>query len=158
VLMNGYTWHARFHNRSDRARKVLEYSYVHAWMKTMYEFSDLSPHVQDLIMRSHNRRQLFGVPEPGQSEWARRFEGSPAYTAAEGGEAMEGGGANVCARGGRRGIMRRRAWSGGGLSRRQGWYRGSPPFQRRAPLAIQCRPSRAGWTRYTKRLLPFDAP
>ncbi|OGG49740.1 MAG: hypothetical protein A3F84_22840 [Candidatus Handelsmanbacteria bacterium RIFCSPLOWO2_12_FULL_64_10] len=83
VLMNGYTWHARFHNRSDRPRKVLEYSYVHAWMKTMYEFKDLSPHVQELVMRSHNRRQLFGVPGPEQSDWGRRFEGCSPYRPVE---------------------------------------------------------------------------
>ena len=79
VLMNGYTWHARFHNRSDRPRKVLEYSYIHSWMKTQYEFSDLSPHVQELVMKSHNRRQLFGVPEPGVSDWERRLEGCEPY-------------------------------------------------------------------------------
>lgn len=74
VLMNGYTWHARFHNRSDRPRKVIESSYIHAWMKTQYNFNDLSPHVQSLIMASHNRRQLFGVPEPERSDWERRLE------------------------------------------------------------------------------------
>jgi protein involved in ribonucleotide reduction len=62
---------------------VLEYSYVHAWMKTMYEFKDLSPHVQELVMKSHNRRQLFGVPEPGQSDWGRRFEGCAPYRPVE---------------------------------------------------------------------------
>jgi ectoine hydroxylase-related dioxygenase (phytanoyl-CoA dioxygenase family) len=79
VLMNGYTWHARFHNRSDRPRKVLEYSYIHAWMKTQYEFSDFSLQVQSLIMASHNRRQLFGVPEPGVRYWERRLEGCDLY-------------------------------------------------------------------------------
>ena len=83
VLMNGYTWHARFHNRSDQPRKVLEYSYVHSWMKTQFEFSDLSPHVQELVMASHNRRQLFGVPEPGQSDWERRLEGCASYREVE---------------------------------------------------------------------------
>ena len=75
VLMSGYTWHARFHNRSDRPRKVIEASYIHAWMKTQYTFDDLSPRVQALILKSHNRRQLFGVPEPGRSDWERRVEG-----------------------------------------------------------------------------------
>jgi phytanoyl-CoA hydroxylase len=79
VLMNGYTWHARFHNRGDRPRKVLEYSYIHSWMKTQYDFRQLSPHVQGLIMASHDRRQLFGVPEPGRSDWERRFEGAAPY-------------------------------------------------------------------------------
>lgn len=79
VFFNGYTWHARFHNRSTQPRKVLEYSYVHSWMKTMYEFDDFSPHVQEVILKSHNRRQLFGVPEPGQSDWKRRLEGCPPY-------------------------------------------------------------------------------
>lgn len=83
VLFNGYTWHTRFHNRSDQPRKVLEYSYIHSWMKTMYEFDELSPHVQELILKSHNRRQLFGVPEPGQSDWERRLEGAPTYQAVE---------------------------------------------------------------------------
>jgi ectoine hydroxylase-related dioxygenase (phytanoyl-CoA dioxygenase family) len=59
VLFNGYSWHA--------------------WMKTMYEFDDLSPHVQASIMKSHNRRQLFGIPEPGLSDWERRLEGSSPY-------------------------------------------------------------------------------
>ncbi len=83
VLMNGYTWHARFHNRSDTPRKVLEYSYIHAWMKTQLEFSELSPHVQERVMASHNRRQLFGVPEPGQSDWGRRLEGCAPYREVE---------------------------------------------------------------------------
>jgi ectoine hydroxylase-related dioxygenase (phytanoyl-CoA dioxygenase family) len=83
VLFNGYTWHARFHNRSNQPRKVLEYSYIHSWMKTMYEFDELSPHLQALILKSHNRRQLFGVPEPGQSDWERRLEGASAYQAVE---------------------------------------------------------------------------
>jgi ectoine hydroxylase-related dioxygenase (phytanoyl-CoA dioxygenase family) len=83
VLMNGYTWHARFHNRSDRPRKVLEYSYIHSWMKTMYDFRALSSHVQELIMASHNRRQLFGVPEPGRSDWERRFEEAAPYRSLE---------------------------------------------------------------------------
>ena len=73
VLMNGYTWHARFHNRSNIPRKVLEYSYIHAWMKTQYEFSDFSEHVQQLIMASHNRRQLFGVPDPNVQDYERRL-------------------------------------------------------------------------------------
>jgi phytanoyl-CoA hydroxylase len=73
VLMNGYTWHARFHNRSTRPRKVIEASYIHAWMKTQFDFNDWSPHVQSLIMASHNRQQLFGVPNPQQSDWERRL-------------------------------------------------------------------------------------
>jgi ectoine hydroxylase-related dioxygenase (phytanoyl-CoA dioxygenase family) len=75
VLMNGYTWHARFHNQSDRPRKVLEYSYIHSWMKTQYDVADFLPHVQALIAESHNRRQLFGVAEPGVAGWERRLEG-----------------------------------------------------------------------------------
>ncbi len=73
VLMNGFTWHARFHNGSDIPRKVLEYSYIHSWMKTQYEFSNFSEHVQQLIMSSHNRRQLFGVSEPGIQDFERRL-------------------------------------------------------------------------------------
>ena len=73
VLMNGFTWHARFHNGSDIPRKVLEYSYIHSWMKTQYEFSKFSEHVQQLIMSSHNRRQLFGVSEPGIQDFERRL-------------------------------------------------------------------------------------
>ena len=73
VLMNGYTWHARFHNRSTRPRKVIESSYIHAWMKTQHDFKGLSPHVQSRIMASHNRRQLFGIPDPVRSNWERRL-------------------------------------------------------------------------------------
>lgn len=83
VLMNGYTWHARFHNRSDQPRKVIESSYIHAWMKTQFEFDDLAPHVQKQIMASHNRRQLFGVPEPGKTNWQRRLENSTPYQSVE---------------------------------------------------------------------------
>ncbi|MDA0840205.1 MAG: phytanoyl-CoA dioxygenase family protein [Planctomycetota bacterium] len=73
VLMSGYTWHARFHNRSDHARKVLESSYIHFWMKTQYELNDFKPEVQERILASHNLRQLFGVQEPGVSDWERRL-------------------------------------------------------------------------------------
>ncbi|MCZ6635143.1 MAG: phytanoyl-CoA dioxygenase family protein [bacterium] len=83
VLMNGYTWHARFHNRSDQPRKVIESSYIHAWMKTQFEFAALSPHVQEQILSSHNRRQLFGVPEPGQTDWQRRLENSAPHQPVE---------------------------------------------------------------------------
>jgi ectoine hydroxylase-related dioxygenase (phytanoyl-CoA dioxygenase family) len=83
VLMNGYTWHARFHNNSDTPRRVIESSYIHAWMKTQFEFDDLSTRVQEQILSSHNRRQLFGVPEPGQTDWQRRLEDSPPYQPVE---------------------------------------------------------------------------
>ena len=73
VLMNGYTWHARFHNRSTRPRKVIEASYIHAWMKTQFDFNDLAPQVQARIMACHNRRQLLGVPDPQQGNWQRRL-------------------------------------------------------------------------------------
>lgn len=52
-------------------------------MKTQYAFGDFSPHVQELIQASHNRRQLFGVPEPGRSDWERRLEGCAEYRAVE---------------------------------------------------------------------------
>ena len=83
VLMNGYTWHARFHNGSDTPRKAIESSYIHAWMKTQFEFDDLSPRVQKIILADHNRRQLFGVPEPVQTDWQRRLENSSPYQPVE---------------------------------------------------------------------------
>jgi phytanoyl-CoA hydroxylase len=90
VLMNGYTWHARFHNQSIVPRQVIESSYIHAWMKNQYQFDDFSPRLQKRILASHNRRQLFGVPTPeapnsknsatpGQSDWQRRLEDGPPY-------------------------------------------------------------------------------
>ena len=79
VLFNGYCWHARFHNRSNSDRKVLEYSYVRSWMKTQYDYRDLPASIQQRITQSHNRRQLFGVPEPGVSDWERRLEGGEPY-------------------------------------------------------------------------------
>ena len=79
VLMNGYTWHARFHNQSATPRKIIESSYIHAWMKAQYQFDDFSARLQERILASHNRRQLFGVPEPGQTDWQRRLEDSPPY-------------------------------------------------------------------------------
>ena len=79
VLMNGYTWHARFHNGSDTPRKVIESSYIHAWMKTQFGFDDLSPHAREIIMADHNRRQLFVVPDPDQTDWQRRLKGSESY-------------------------------------------------------------------------------
>ena len=74
VLMNGYTWHARFPNRSDGPRKVLEQSYIHFWMKQQYEFTDFVPETQEQIFESHTLRQLLGVPEPGKTDWERRLE------------------------------------------------------------------------------------
>lgn len=79
VLMNGYTWHARFHNKSNMPRKAIESSYIHAWMKTQFQFDDLLPHVQEKILTSHNRRQLFGIPQTGQLDWQRRLENCPPY-------------------------------------------------------------------------------
>lgn len=83
VLMNGYTWHARFHNKSAVPRKSIESSYIHAWMKTQFEFDDLLPHVQKKILRSHNLRQLFGIPQAGQNDWQRRLEDSVPYEPVE---------------------------------------------------------------------------
>ncbi|MDA0711579.1 MAG: phytanoyl-CoA dioxygenase family protein [bacterium] len=79
VLMNGYTWHARFHNNSDVPRRIVESSYIHAWMKTQFEFGKLTPRIQEKILSSHNRRQLFGVAEHGLSDWERRLEGIARY-------------------------------------------------------------------------------
>lgn len=76
VLFNGYCWHARFHNRSTQNRKVLEYSYVHSWMRTGYDYRDFPNHIQQLMTQSHDRRQLFGIPEPGVKDWERRLEGT----------------------------------------------------------------------------------
>lgn len=75
VLFNGYCWHARFHNRSKLDRKVLEYSYVRSWMKTMYDYRKLPAPIRERITGTHDRRQLFGVPEPGVSDWERRLGG-----------------------------------------------------------------------------------
>ena len=83
VLFNGYCWHARFHNRSNCDREVLEYSYVHSWMRTAYDYKDMLPHTQQLMTQSHDRRQLFGVPEPGVGDWERRLEGSEPYVPIE---------------------------------------------------------------------------
>jgi ectoine hydroxylase-related dioxygenase (phytanoyl-CoA dioxygenase family) len=88
VLMNGYTWHARFHNRSDTPRQVIESSYIHTWMKTQYQFEDFSPHLQKRILACHNRRQLFGAPVPEATndqttDWQRRLEDCPPYRPVE---------------------------------------------------------------------------
>jgi len=83
VLMNGYTWHARFHNKSDHPRKTIESSYIHAWMKTQFEFDDLSPCIQKQILSSHNRRQLFGVPGPDQTDWQRRLNNCSSHQPVE---------------------------------------------------------------------------
>ncbi len=83
VLMNGYTWHARFHNKSNMPRKVIESSYIHAWMKTQFQVEDFSPAIQEKILSTHNLRQLLGVPEPGQTDWQRRLQNSPSYQPVE---------------------------------------------------------------------------
>jgi phytanoyl-CoA hydroxylase len=83
VLFNGYCWHARFHNRSNCDREVLEYSYVHSWMRAQYDYRDMPPHIQQLMTQSHDRRQLFGVPEPGLDDWERRLECSDPYVPIE---------------------------------------------------------------------------
>tara|TARA_B100000686_G_scaffold349899_1_gene444365 strand:- start:97 stop:876 length:780 start_codon:yes stop_codon:yes gene_type:complete len=86
VLFNGYCWHARFHNRSTQDRKVLEYSYVHSWMRTRYDYRDFPEHIQQSMTQSHDRRQLFGVPEPGVNDWERRLEGDERYETVEKGD------------------------------------------------------------------------
>ena len=74
LLFNGYCWHARFHNRSQLDRIVLEYSYVHSWMRAQYDWREMPPDIREAVTRTHNRRQLFGVPEPGFSDLERRLE------------------------------------------------------------------------------------
>ena len=86
VLFNGYCWHARFHNRSGVERKVLEYSYCHSWMNTMYDYRELPDHIQQAMLKTHDRRQLFGVPEPEVNDWHRRLEGEIQHLAAQVGE------------------------------------------------------------------------
>lgn len=83
VLMNGYTWHARFHNQSTIPRKVIESSYIHSWMKTQFEFENFLPHIQEKILASHNLRQLFGLAQDGQSDWGRRLEGVTPFQSVE---------------------------------------------------------------------------
>ena len=52
-------------------------------MRTAYDYKDMLPHTQQLMTQSHDRRQLFGVPEPGVGDWERRLEGSEPYVPIE---------------------------------------------------------------------------
>ena len=56
LLFNGYFWHPRFHNRSQLDRIVLEYSYVHSWIRAQYDWREMPPDIREAVTRTHNRR------------------------------------------------------------------------------------------------------
>jgi len=78
VLLNGNLWQARTRNRSGAPQRLLEYTYVHCWMRQA--LPDLSPHATEVASSSHNLAQLFGIrtdPMDSKWYWGRRVEGYP---------------------------------------------------------------------------------
>lgn len=71
ILFNTHVLHMAEANHTDRIRKTLIYTYGHFWMK-----ADQSASPSDLgqFAADPQRQQLFGVPLPGVSHFARRLD------------------------------------------------------------------------------------
>lgn len=81
VVLNGNLWQARTRNRSGAPQRLLEYTYVHCWMRQA--LPDLSPHATGVASSSHNLAQLFGIRSAEMNAnwyWGRRVEGDSPST------------------------------------------------------------------------------
>lgn len=70
VIFNTHTLHMALDNTSERVRKSIIYAYSHFWVK---HASSAVPRNTERFSNSAQRRQLFGVDEPGVSHFERRL-------------------------------------------------------------------------------------
>jgi phytanoyl-CoA hydroxylase len=78
VVLNANLWQARTRNRGDAPVRLLEYAYVHCWMRQA--LPELGEEARAVAEATHNLRQLFGLPgdERGAANyWNRTIEGYP---------------------------------------------------------------------------------
>jgi ectoine hydroxylase-related dioxygenase (phytanoyl-CoA dioxygenase family) len=76
VVLNANLWQARTRNRDDAPVRLLEYTYIHCWMRQA--LPELATHAREVAAATHNLRQLFGLPgtERGADNyWNRTIEG-----------------------------------------------------------------------------------
>lgn len=81
VVLNANLWQARTRNRAETPVHLLQYDYVHCWMRQA--LPELTPAAREVADATHNLRQLFGLPgtERGAAEyWSRTIEGYPSST------------------------------------------------------------------------------
>jgi ectoine hydroxylase-related dioxygenase (phytanoyl-CoA dioxygenase family) len=81
VVVNGNLWQARTRNRSGEPQRLLEYTYIHCWMRQA--LPELSPRALEVASSTHNLRQLFGIRTGARDArwyWNRRVEGYPPST------------------------------------------------------------------------------
>jgi len=76
VVMHGNLWQARLRNSCAVPQRLLEYTYVHSWMRQALPV--LSARAMEAASATHNLRQLFGIPDPEPEKnifWGRRIAG-----------------------------------------------------------------------------------
>ena len=81
IVLHGNIWQARMRNRSDTSQCLLEYTYIHCWMRQA--LPGLSPHTTEIVSSTHNLSQLFGIRNTARNAswyWGRKIEGYPSST------------------------------------------------------------------------------
>ena len=74
VILHGNLWQARLRHRTERRLRLLEYAYVHCWMRQA--LPDLSPQTRDAIAAKGNLASIFGI-QPGRRYWDNELSGYP---------------------------------------------------------------------------------
>ncbi len=81
IILHGNIWQARIRNRSSMPQQLLEYTYIHCWMRQA--LPKLTPHATETASASHNLRQLFGIRTTDMNAawyWGRKIEEYPSST------------------------------------------------------------------------------
>jgi hypothetical protein len=74
VILHGNLWRARLHHRAAATLRLLEYAYVHCWMRQA--LPDLSPQTRDAIAATGNLASLFGI-QSDRRYWDGELTGYP---------------------------------------------------------------------------------
>lgn len=74
AVLHGNLWQARTSNRADVALRLLEYTYVHSWMRQA--LPELAPQALETITARDNLAHLFGVAA-APSYWTGKVKGYP---------------------------------------------------------------------------------
>lgn len=70
VIFNTHVMHMALDNKSDTVRKSIIYAYSHYWMK---HYGSAVPNDLERFANNKQRKQLFGVDEPGVPHFDRRL-------------------------------------------------------------------------------------
>ena len=74
AILHGNLWQTRLRHRAAAPLRLLEYTYVHCWMRQA--LPDLSPQSRDAIAAKGNLASLFGT-KPDRRYWDSELTGYP---------------------------------------------------------------------------------